>query len=95
MLGQLDRLQTAIGLPNVRFGIIPPGKELAVCPMVGFLMADELVVVESFTSEDTLLGEESAKYGQIFDMMWADAVEGEDARRIITEASERLRLMVV
>lgn len=91
LLGQLDRLQTVIGLPNVRFGIIPRGRELAVCPMIGFLMADELVVVETFTSADSLLGKEAQKYAEILDLMWADAVEGEAARQLITTAAEPLR----
>lgn len=93
MLGQLGRLQAVIGMPNVRFGIIPPGKHLSVCPMLGFLMADELVIVETFTSADSILGQEAAKYGEIMDMMWADAVEGEDARQIIATATDSLRLI--
>jgi hypothetical protein len=91
MAGQLDRLQTVIGLPNVRFGIIPPARELTVCPMIGFLMVDDVVVTESFTSADTLRDAEAAKYGEIMDAMWPDAVEGEDARHLIASAVEDLR----
>jgi len=91
MAGQLDRLQTVIGLPNVRFGIIPPARELAVCPMIGFLMVDDVVVTESFTSADTLRDAEAAKYGEIMDAMWPDAVEGEDARQLIASAVDGLR----
>jgi hypothetical protein len=38
MAGQLDRLLTVIGLPNVTLGIIPFGRELPIAPMVGFLI---------------------------------------------------------
>lgn len=91
MRGQLDRLQSIIGMPNIRLGIIPEGRELSITPMLGFLMADDVVVAETFTSADTLRGEEAAKWGEIMDLMWPDAVEGEEARRVITRAAEDLR----
>ena len=50
MLAQLDRLLTASTLGNVTLGIIPFDAELAVMPMLGFLVADELTVLETFTS---------------------------------------------
>lgn len=91
MAAQLYQLQGVIGLAHVRLGIIPPGRELAVCPMIGFLMADEIVVLETFTSADTLRDAEAAKHGEIMDAMWADAAEGEDARQLIMAAADDLR----
>ena len=91
MAGQLDRLMTAAALPNVTLGIIPFGTELPVVPMVGFLTVDDLTVVETFTSADTIPGGESAKYGQVFDALMAEAVTGDAARRLITAAAASLR----
>jgi transcriptional regulator with XRE-family HTH domain len=90
MRGQLDRLLSVLGLSHVTFGIIPPGKELAIAPMTGFLMADEVTIVETFTSGDTLRGEESAKYGEIAEGLMNEAVTGDDARRLITAAIAEL-----
>ena len=91
MLAQLDRLMTASTLTNVTLGIIPFDTELAVMPMLGFLAVDDLTVLETFTSADTLGGEESAKYRQIFKELMAEAVTGEDARRQIAAAATDLR----
>jgi len=90
MLGQLDRLMTIAGLGNVTLGIIPPGTELAVAPMVGFLMADEVTVVETFTSADTYRGRESAAYERIADALLAQAVTGQEAADVIRQAMEDL-----
>jgi hypothetical protein len=59
--------------------------------MVGFLIADDLTIVESFTSADTLRGEESAKYDEVADGLMAEALTGDDARRLITSAAARIR----
>jgi len=91
MLAQLDRLMTASTLSNVTLGIIPFDAELAVMPMLGFLAADDLTVVETFTSADTLGGQESAKCRQIFKELMAESVTGDEARRLIAVAAEELR----
>jgi transcriptional regulator with XRE-family HTH domain len=91
MRAQLDRLLGVLGLSHITFGVIPPGRELAVAPMAGFLMADDVTVVESFTSMDTLRGEESAKYTAITDSLLADAVTGEAARELIVAAMAALQ----
>ena len=87
---QLDRLLGVLGLGHITLGIIPPGRELTVAPMVGFLMADEVTVVESFTSMDTLRGEESEKYAAVADSLLADAVTGDSARALIAAAMTSL-----
>jgi transcriptional regulator with XRE-family HTH domain len=91
MRGQLNKLLGSLGLENVEFGIIPPGGRLAVAPMLGFLMADDVTVIESFTSASTLRGEESAKYGEIMDGLMAEAVTGENARELILDALAALK----
>lgn len=91
MYAQLERLSTVSEFGNVTLGIIPPGAELSIAPMVGFLMADAITVVESFTSQDILRGDESAKYGEIADGLIAEAVTGDDARRLVMSAAADLR----
>jgi transcriptional regulator with XRE-family HTH domain len=90
MRAQLDRLTTIIGLPNIILGIIPFGVELPVVPLVGYLMADDVTIVESYTSEDTLSGEESARYAEITDGLMAESVTGDEARTLITRAAASL-----
>jgi transcriptional regulator with XRE-family HTH domain len=91
MRAQLDRLLGVLGLSNVTFGIIPPGRQLAVVPMAGFIMADEITVVETFTSADVLRGEESTKYAEFADLLMSEAVTGDEARRLIMAAAASLR----
>ena len=91
MLGQLDRLLTVSQLGNVTLGIIPPGVELPVAPMVGFLQVDDVTIVETHTSEDTVPGEEAAKYSEYADGLMAEAVTGDEARRLIAAAADALR----
>jgi transcriptional regulator with XRE-family HTH domain len=91
MRAQLDRLLGVPGLSHVNFGIIPPGRELPIAPMAGFLMADDVTIVETFTSEVTLRGEESAKYGAIADGLMNEAVTGDEARHLIAVAAAALR----
>jgi transcriptional regulator with XRE-family HTH domain len=92
MRAQLDRLIVALGMTNIEFGIIPPGRVLPVAPMVGFTMADDVTIVETFTSADTLRGEESAKYAEFADRLMDQAVTGDDARDLITAAARDLPL---
>ena len=91
MLAQLDRLLVASTLSNVTLGIIPAGTELPVAPMVGFLTVDDMTVVETFTSADTIPGRESAAYEHIFGELLAESVTGDEARRLITAAAADLR----
>lgn len=90
MRGQLDRLMGVLGLGNVRFGIVSPGRELPVTPYLGFLMVDDITVVETFTGADTLRGEESAKYAEIADLLMDSAATGDDARRLLAAAARDL-----
>lgn len=90
MAAQLDRLLSVSGLRNVTLAIIPPGVELAVAPMVGFLTVDEVTIVETFASQDNYVGTEAATYDQITDGLMAEAVTGDEARRLIMAAAADL-----
>lgn len=87
MAGQLDRLASVPGLANVTLGIIPAHTQLALAPIVGFLMADDVTIVETYTDSGTLTGEESARHGEIMDALLAEAVTGDEARRLIVQAA--------
>ena len=85
MLGQLDRLISLSGLPNVKFGIIGFDTAYAVAPTHGFwLLDDERVMVETFSAELNLAGpQEIELYRAIFDSMATAASYGRQAREII------------
>jgi transcriptional regulator with XRE-family HTH domain len=91
MLAQLDRLATVSEFGNISFGIIPASVELPVAPMVGYLMADDTIIVETFTSSITLSTAEASKYAQITDQLMAESVTGEKARQLIGAAAAELR----
>ena len=91
MLAQLDRLMTASTLANVTLGIIPFDTELNVAPEVGFLTVDDRTIVEIPSGYDETVGRESAEYDRIFDLLMAEALTGEEARRLIATAAEALR----
>jgi transcriptional regulator with XRE-family HTH domain len=93
LLGQLYRLLIASGLDNVTLGIIPPGKELTIAPMAGFLIADDTTILETFTSMDTYHGAESAAYHRYADELLAQSLTGQDARELITSAAADLRTL--
>jgi len=90
MRGQLDRLLGLSGLPHIQFGIVPLGVELPVAPLHGFLMLDDVTYIETFASEIVLRGEESEAYVRISEGLMAEAVTGDQARRLITQAAELL-----
>lgn len=88
MRGQLDRLQTAMGLPNVRFGILPLlSGPLATAPQNSFQLYDDLALVETVVTEISHRGDEAAVYARTMDQLWEYAVTGEDARRLIVRVA--------
>jgi transcriptional regulator with XRE-family HTH domain len=91
MLGQLDRLLNLELLDNVTLAIIPFG-QLQFTPLNSFYLLDDDLTVEMWVGKDQEhAGEEAADYHRIFDMLLAEAVTGEDARRLIAAAAEALR----
>jgi hypothetical protein len=95
MRGQLDRLNTlTFQIPNITFGIIPFGVELRTAPQNGFLILDELAIVESVAVETTHTGVEAASYASAMDGLLDEAHTGEAARAIILSAAHALNLTV-
>ncbi len=89
MRGQLDRLQTVVGLPNVRFGIVPlaPQAPIPTTPQNSFQLYDDVAIVETFIGETLYRDAEAAAYARVMDRLWDEAVTGEEARRLIVKAS--------
>lgn len=90
MRGQLDRLQAVVGAPNIRLGVLPMGRPLATTPQNAFTMVGDVVLVETFVGETVHAGDQAAAFGRVMDQLWADAVEGEEARRLIVAAAAAL-----
>lgn len=90
MAGQLDRL-LSMGLPNVTLGIIPLGVELPLVPLHGFLLLDDTAIVETYDDEYEASEEDSEMYAQTFGRLMAEAVTGEETRRLIAAAAADLR----
>lgn len=93
MRGQLDRLQTVIGVPNVRFGVVPMGVELTAIPQnsVAIYSGVEVVAaVETFAAESFYRGDEAVTCGRALDRLWENAAIGDRARELIVEASRAL-----
>lgn len=90
MRGQLDRLQTIIGMPRVTLGILPLMSE-ALVVVEGFMMFDNrMVKVEAHTAELTVTQpREVALYGHAFDTLANQSVTGEGARGLIRAAISR------
>lgn len=89
MRGQLDRLQTVLGLPNIRFGILPmhPAAPLRTTPQQAFQLYDDTAVVEGFVGETVYRDDKAAALARVMDLLWDQAVTGEDARQLILAAA--------
>lgn len=84
MAGQIHRLVAAIGTPNVRFGILPARVRLPYMLMHGYWIIDRLVMVETVTAELRITDpDEVATYGEVTDLLWSAAVEGDEARALL------------
>jgi Domain of unknown function (DUF5753) len=88
---QLDRLQTVIGLPNVRLGVVPLGGQLDTTPQNSFVLYDDVAKVETFVGSPPIPGDGAASYASIMVRLWAAAAEGDEARRVIIRAADELR----
>lgn len=90
LAGQIDRLLALLGLPGIRFGIIPIDTRLPVVAMHGFWIIDDQVIVETIDSEIVLDdADEVALYHRMADAMWSVAVEGVLARAVLAAHAER------
>lgn len=87
MVGQISRLLGVIGMPHVRFGILPTMVRLPYMLMHGYWILDDIVQIETVTAESTVVDpDEVDTYGKLTDMLWSAAVEGDDARHLLLSA---------
>lgn len=91
MLVQLDRLQTVIGMPHVRFGILPLGVDLGTAPRNSFQIFENLIAVETFAGETFYQGEYITTFQNALSTLWKSAVEADDARSLIAQIASDLR----
>jgi transcriptional regulator with XRE-family HTH domain len=84
--GQLDRLQTIIGMPNIRFGVVPMGVPLPTVPQNSFQIYDDVVIVETFLGETTYRDQDAQLYIRVMERLWQEAATGEDARALVLRA---------
>jgi transcriptional regulator with XRE-family HTH domain len=90
MRAQLDRLQTVIGMPNVRFGVLPLERRIHTIPQNSFVLYDNVAIVETIVGETTHEGEEAERYAATLARLWDDALEGADAQAAIIRAAADL-----
>ena len=84
MLGQLHRLMGTVGMPNVRFGVLPARRRLPYWPTEGYWMVDQLVIVEWLGAEEQVTDpDQVAVYHEVTDRLWTAAVEGDEARALL------------
>lgn len=91
MAAQLDRLQGLMGIEHIRFGVIPLGTRLATVPMHGYVILDDLVLIEiTHTEVATVDLADHALYQRLTAALWTSAAEGDAARRILLQVSRDL-----
>jgi transcriptional regulator with XRE-family HTH domain len=92
MAGQLDRLLSAMTLPNVALGIIPSTATRKVVGSAGFwIFDDKLVRLETPTASiEVSQPQETAMYRKMFDDLRRPAVYGKDARSLIIQLQREL-----
>lgn len=84
LAGQVDRLTVAVGLPSVRFGIIPAAAPVPFVPWHGFWIVDDVVFVETISEELRVRDPDQVEiYRRMADGLWAAAVEGDAARALL------------
>jgi hypothetical protein len=69
------------------FGVLPFHGPLTVIPQNSFEMYEDIAVVETSIGETIHPEADAASHARIIDRLWQDAVEGDDARRLIGRAT--------
>jgi transcriptional regulator with XRE-family HTH domain len=93
MAGQVDRLVSVLGLPGVRFGVLPLGRRLPFAVMHGFNLLDDVALVDTLSSELRIDDpEQVAVYHRVVDRLWPVAAEAGEARAVLARIAEDLAL---
>ena len=90
MVGQLDRLLALAGMSTLRLAVLPMDVRLRVVPQHGFVIIDDLVLVETVNTEMTVTDPEDLdRFHRLFDVLLAASVEGAEARAVLHGLIER------
>ena len=92
LAGQVDRLISVIGLPSVRFGVLPAGRQLPHLLQHGYWILDDRVLVETVSEELRIEDpDQVALYRRLTDRLWTVAVDGDAARTLLARVAADLR----
>lgn len=84
MAAQLDRLLALADMSTMRLAILPIDTPLQAVPLHGFVILDNLVLVETINTEMSITEPpDLALYNRWFDTLWGRAVDGEQARGLL------------
>ena len=90
MVAQVDRLVSAVGLPTVRFGILPLYRPLPTLLPHSFWIFDEVVQVETVATDDRITDpDQVAIFNRLADELWSAAVTGDEAQGVLLAAGRR------
>lgn len=90
MAAQVDRLVSAVGLPTVRFGIVPLYRPLPVLLPDSFWIFDAAIQVEAVTTDDRITDpDQVATFNRLADELWSVAVTGDEAQAVLLAVSRR------
>ncbi len=88
---QFTRIITLADLPNVSVSVLPYDADLRDTPQHGFILFDDLAVVETLSNEEKYPGDDKAEqYLSLFTDFMALAKHGLDAQRHIEAAARTL-----
>lgn len=91
MVAQVDRLVSVLGLPGVRFGVLPLGRRLPFAVMHGFNLLDDIALVDTLSSELRITDpEQVALHHRVVDRLWSVAAEADEAREVLARIAEDL-----
>lgn len=88
---QFTRLIALSELPNVTLAVLPFSASLDDTPQHGFILFDDLAVIETLSNEEKYPGDDkAAKYLDLFADFMARAETDDEARQLIATAAEAL-----
>jgi hypothetical protein len=86
MYAQCDRILGFMDRPNLRLGILPVYGDYHDVVRNSFELYGEIGVIETYYDDATMDSEEWAAHVDAMRDIWQDAVEGDEARKIIRDA---------
>lgn len=92
MAAQLAHLDlVASGISNVTLGVLPIKSQLKRSPQTGFIIFDDIAIVENQVEELTYRNEAARKWNRVMDDHIAESVFGDEARTLIRHAKDALK----